>query len=125
MHDLIPLGPALLPGILTVAEIDSAIAYAEAEKALATRAAYASDWKDFSIWCLSRGATPLPAHVGIVATYLSGSLIAAARPAPSADAPPLSATATRWPATSRRPTRRPSRRSCAASAARRRVAEIS
>ena len=71
MHDLIPLGPAL-PGILTVAEIDATMAYAEAEKALATRAAYASDWRDFSIWCLARGATPLPAHVGIVAAYLSG-----------------------------------------------------
>ena len=41
MHDLIPLGPAL-PGALTVAEIDATMAYAEAEKALATRAAYAS-----------------------------------------------------------------------------------
>ena len=61
MHDLIPLGPALLPGVLTVAEIDSA----EAEKALATRPAYASDWKDFSIWCLARGARG-------VAAYLSG-----------------------------------------------------
>jgi hypothetical protein len=53
---------------LTTAEI----AYAEAEKALATRAAYASDWRDFAAWCASRGATALPAHVGIVAAYLSG-----------------------------------------------------
>ena len=36
MHDLIPLGPAL-PGALTTAEIDATMAYAEAEKALATR----------------------------------------------------------------------------------------
>ena len=70
MHDLIALGPAL-PGALTTAEIDATMAYAEAEKALATRAAYASDWKDFSIWCHVRGATPLPAHVGIVGAYLS------------------------------------------------------
>ena len=55
MHDLIPLGPAL-PGALTTAEIDATMAYAEAEKALATRQAYAS----------------VPAHVGIVASYLSG-----------------------------------------------------
>jgi site-specific recombinase XerD len=48
------------------------MAYAEAEKALATRAAYASDWRDFAAWCTSRGATALPAHVGIVAAYLSG-----------------------------------------------------
>ena len=39
LHDLIPLGPAL-PGALTTAEIDATLAYAEAEKALATRAAY-------------------------------------------------------------------------------------
>jgi integrase len=63
---------ALAPGALTTAEIDATMTYAEAEKALATRAAYASDWKDFSIWCLAKGATPLPAHVGIVAAYLSG-----------------------------------------------------
>jgi site-specific recombinase XerD len=71
LHDLIPLGPAL-PGALTVAEIDATMAYAEAEKALATRQAYASDWRDFAAWCASRGATALPAHVGIVAAYLSG-----------------------------------------------------
>jgi site-specific recombinase XerD len=71
MHDLIPLGPAL-PGSLTTAEIDLTMAYAEAEKALATRTAYASDWRDFAAWCAARGATALPAHVGIVAAYLSG-----------------------------------------------------
>jgi site-specific recombinase XerD len=71
MHDLIPLGPAL-PGALTVAEIDATMAYAEAEKALATREAYASDWRDFAAWCALRGATTLPAHVGMVAAYLSG-----------------------------------------------------
>ncbi len=71
MHDLIPLGPAL-PGALTTAEIDATMAYAEAEKALATRQAYASDWRDFAVWCALRGATALPAHQGIVAAYLSG-----------------------------------------------------
>ncbi len=70
MHDLIPLNSAL-PGSLTVAEIDATMAYAEAAASPATLVAYASDWRDFSIWCLARGATPLPAHVGIVATYLS------------------------------------------------------
>jgi hypothetical protein len=44
MHDLIPLSTAL-PGALTTAEIDATMAYAEAEKALATREAYASDWR--------------------------------------------------------------------------------
>ena len=70
MHDLIPIGQAL-PGALTTAEISATMAYAEAEKALATRAAYASDWRDFAAWCASRGATAMPAHVGIVAAYLS------------------------------------------------------
>ena len=70
MHDLIPLD-AGLPGVLTTAEIDLTIAYAEAEKAPATREAYASDWRDFAAWCALRGATALPAHVGIVAAYLS------------------------------------------------------
>src|SRR5690242_12415957 len=70
MHDLIPLD-AIPPGALTTAEVDVTMAYAEAEKALATRAAYASDWRDFAVWCHARGAVPLPAHVGIVAAYLS------------------------------------------------------
>lgn len=72
MHDLIPLDPAPpAVGVLTDDEISRAMAYAEAEKAPATREAYASDWRDFAVWCASRGATPLPAHVGIVAAYLS------------------------------------------------------
>jgi hypothetical protein len=70
MHDLIPLG-ATLPGALTTAEIDATVRFAEAEKAPATRAAYASDWRDFAAWCALRGATALPAHQGIVAAYLS------------------------------------------------------
>jgi site-specific recombinase XerD len=73
MHDLIVLDLAQTAvSVLTEAEIDATMAYAEAEKSVATRAAYASDWRDFSIWCLARGATALPAHVGIVAAYLSG-----------------------------------------------------
>jgi site-specific recombinase XerD len=70
LHDLTLIDTAL-PGALTVAEIDTALRFAEAEKAQATRAAYASDWRDFAAWCAARGATPLPAHGGIVAAYLS------------------------------------------------------
>ena len=70
VHDLIPLGTTL-PGALTTAEIDATIGYAAAEKSLATREAYESDWKDFAAWCALRGATALPAHVGIVAAYLA------------------------------------------------------
>jgi site-specific recombinase XerD len=73
LHDLITLDPALpaLVGTLTTAEIDATMAYAEAEKALATRRCYATDWRDFAAWCALRGATALPARVGIVAAYLS------------------------------------------------------
>jgi integrase len=70
MHDLVHL-EHIPSGALTIAEIDATIAFAAAEKAAATRAAYASDWRDFAAWCAVRGATPLPAHVGIVAAYLS------------------------------------------------------
>ena len=88
MHDLISLGPAL-PGTLTTAEVDATMAYAEAEKSVATRAAYASDWRDFAAWCASRGATALPAHVGIVAPTSPPWLIRGARRAPSAGGRPL------------------------------------
>jgi site-specific recombinase XerD len=70
MHDLTLLDPARA-GALTVAEIDATIAFAENEKAASTRRAYASDWADFTAWCAARSASPLPAHVGIVAAYLS------------------------------------------------------
>src|ERR1700733_6584017 len=63
MHDLIPLDLGL-SGALTTAEIDATMGYAAAETARATREAYAA-------WCASRSATALPAHVGIVAAYLS------------------------------------------------------
>ena len=72
MHDLIPLDPAMPAlGVLTEAEVDATMAFAAAEKAASTRAAYAADWRDFAAWCASRGATALPAHVGIIAAYLS------------------------------------------------------
>ena len=70
MHDLIPLAPTL-PGALTEAEVDATMAFAAAEKAASTRAAYAGDWADFATWAAQRGATALPAHPGLVAAYLS------------------------------------------------------
>jgi integrase len=69
-HDLIPAS-ALPPGTLTDVEIADAIGFAGAEKAQATRAAYAVDWRQFSLWCHARAAQPLPAHPGILAGYLS------------------------------------------------------
>jgi site-specific recombinase XerD len=70
LHDLIPLDGVHTPA-LTVAEIDAAMAYAAAEKSPATRRAYAFDFRHFEVWCLGRGACPLPAHQGVVAAYLS------------------------------------------------------
>jgi integrase len=70
MHDLIVL-PDGSAGSLTTSEITSTMGYAEADQSPATKQAYASDWRDFSIWCLARGASPLPAHVGIIGVYLS------------------------------------------------------
>jgi site-specific recombinase XerD len=73
LHDVIPLTPTSSAslGSLTTAEIDAAMGYAENEKSAATRQAYGHDWTDFADWCASRSAAPLPAHVGIIAAYLS------------------------------------------------------
>jgi integrase len=62
---------AMPPGALTTAEIDATMEFAANEKAEATRAAYASDWKQFASWAASRGPVSLPAHPGIVGAYLS------------------------------------------------------
>jgi integrase len=70
MHDLIPLA-GNLPGTLTDADISSTMAYILAEKAEATRSAYASDWKDFDRWCGERGLIPLPAMPATISVYLS------------------------------------------------------
>ena len=68
MHDLITIAPGVA-GSLTASEIDATMAYATAEKAASTRAAYASDWRDFAVWCHARAATPLPPHQGLVAAW--------------------------------------------------------
>ena len=61
-----------LPGALTTVEIDATMGYASAEKALATREAYASDWRVTSPpGALPGTPQPLLAHQGIVAAYLS------------------------------------------------------
>jgi hypothetical protein len=70
MNALVPID-AIPSGALTVAEIDATMAYAEAEKTPATREAYASDWRDFSIWCLPGAPRHAPRMSAFVATYLS------------------------------------------------------
>ena len=46
--------------MLSEAEVDATMAYAQAVKAAATRKAYASDWR--ARWCGARLAARLPAH---------------------------------------------------------------
>src|SRR3954462_13997135 len=70
MHDLVP-ADLLPPGTLSTDEVERTMAYAEAEKSASTRACYASDMRDFAGWCAARGASPVPAHPGLLAAYLS------------------------------------------------------
>src|SRR5438067_2136710 len=72
MHDLVPAA-LMPPGTLTLTETEmaDALRFAENEKAHTTRAAYATDWRTFAVWCAARGAAPLPAHPAMLAGYLS------------------------------------------------------
>lgn len=53
------------------AALKSATDYAAASKSTATRRAYRSDWLDFTSWCESIGAVPLPAEPAVLASYLA------------------------------------------------------
>ena len=70
MNALIKL-PEQLPGTLTTAEIDAAMAYAEASHAESTRAAYGRDWRAWCAYATARGASTLPGHPGIIAAWIS------------------------------------------------------
>jgi len=100
--------------MLSGAEVDATMAYAQAEKAAATRKAYASDWRDFSRWCGARLAATLPAHPGIVASYLSD---LAQQGCKASTIGRRAATTTSWPATSLRRVLRRSRSCYAGSGA--------
>ena len=56
-----------LPAVETAAAAD----YARAEKAVATRRAYRSDFEIFRAWCDERGAIALPAAPETVAAFLA------------------------------------------------------
>ena len=45
--------------------------YQSAEKSAATRRAYRSDIRQFSLWCLQRGLCPMPASVDTICRFLS------------------------------------------------------
>lgn len=73
MHEDPPV-PALAETSISLAVDDldrEANSYAAASKALGTRVAYASDWRNFTAWCVAQGANPLPAESRIVGRYLT------------------------------------------------------
>ena len=57
--------PALSPTLR--AALDTAMDLAANDRAPATRAAYASDFRIFSRWCAGQGLAPLPASPAAVA----------------------------------------------------------
>jgi site-specific recombinase XerD len=56
---------------LPAADLESAAAFARAEKAPATRAAYRSDFAMFRAWCSGKGVASLPATPETVAAFLA------------------------------------------------------
>jgi site-specific recombinase XerD len=56
---------------LPTADLESAAAFARAEKAPATRAAYRSDFAMFRAWCVGKGVAALPASPETVAAFLA------------------------------------------------------
>jgi integrase len=51
--------------------VEAARAYADAGMADNTRRAYGADWRTFTSWCASVGASPLPAEPATIALYLT------------------------------------------------------
>ena len=51
--------------------MEEAIGYAREALSINTRLAYASDWQDFSTWCITAGLAALPATPETVASYLA------------------------------------------------------
>jgi site-specific recombinase XerD len=65
------LPAAAQPAALPVPEFEAAAVYARAEKAPATRRAYATDFAIFRSWCADRKLAPLPAAPDTVAAFLA------------------------------------------------------
>ena len=61
-------------------ELEEAAGYARAEKAVATRRAYGSDFALFRTWCDAKGVPALPAQPEIVAAYLAAEASRGAKP---------------------------------------------
>jgi hypothetical protein len=60
--------PAADVATLAQEEVDATLAFARAEKAIATRAAYAADWVRFQAWCGMKG----PRAASLTARALAG-----------------------------------------------------
>jgi len=61
-------------------ELEEAVGYARAEKAVATRRAYRSDFGLFRTWCDAKGVPALPAEPSTVAAYLASEADRGTRP---------------------------------------------
>jgi len=61
-------------------DLAAAVNYAKAEKAPATRKAYATDFRLFKEWCDGKGAQSLPAAAETVAAFLAAEAEAGVRP---------------------------------------------
>ena len=81
---------------LADAEIAAAIGYAEQEKSLGTRRAYASDWRAFSAFCDARGLEAMPATPGTAARFLSLQADSGLKASTIGRAPRRSPTSTSW-----------------------------
>jgi site-specific recombinase XerD len=68
-----------LPADVVQAEMDTARAFALAEKAPATRVAYKTDFRDCTRWRGARGASPMPATPDLVSAYLASLATAGAK----------------------------------------------
>jgi site-specific recombinase XerD len=68
------------PAALAAIDMDAARDFVRAEKADATRRAYAGDWRTFTAWCAERAATALPASPEAVAGFLAWSATSGAKP---------------------------------------------
>ena len=76
---LVTIDAPALPAVVR-AEMDTARAFALAEKSLATRRAYKSDFRHFTRYCGDRGASPMPAAPDLVCAYLASLATAGAKP---------------------------------------------
>jgi len=83
MHDLIPLPADATPigALVPHEDLETARAFAEHEKAAASRRAYNSDWSIFRSWCAHRDLQPLPASPQAVAAFIAAEAQAGRRAA--------------------------------------------